>query len=289
MGDRISVLIPLYNAAGYIGTTLSSILAQDYPDFEVIVLDDGSTDGSGEIVKALGDGRIRYVRQENRGVSSARNALLSLSSSSLVLFVDADDILSPGFISSLKREMDRTSSDAAAARVISFRGRDRMRRGCGESTVYTGEEFMHLMVKPFSLYCYSHSRLMKKSLFDAFTFPEGRIFEDVFVMPQVMLRARKVVLVPDAVYNYRINRNGLSHSRFRPASLDEMDAYLSNLNLGVERRDRELVLYSGIFFLTKYYYYYWRVIIHGMGIAEYRERYKEEKTRVKRLLVEKNL
>ena len=90
----------------------------------------------------------------------------------------------------------------------------------------------------------------------------------------------------DAVYNYRINHSGLSHGKFRPESFDEMDAYLSNVELGVERKDRKLVKYSGIFFLTKYHYYYWRVILHGMGIKEYRERYEEEKTRVRRLMME---
>ena len=288
-GDRISVLIPLYNAEKYIRSCLDSVLHQDYEELEVIVLDDGSTDNSGETVKSFTDGRLRYYRTENRGVASARNTLLSLASSPFILFVDADDILSPGFISSLKRELDCTSADAAAGKVVSFRGCDKIRTGKKGSVVYTGEEFAHLMVKPFSLYCYSHSRLMKKSLFDGITFPEGRIFEDVFVMPRVMLKAEKVVLVNDAVYNYRINHSGLSHGKFRPESFDEMDAYLSNVELGVERKDRKLVKYSGIFFLTKYHYYYWRVILHGMGIKEYRERYEEEKTRVRRLMMEKNL
>ncbi len=288
-GDRISVLIPLYNAEKYIRSSLESVLSQDYEELEVIVLDDGSTDNGGEIVKSFTDERLRYYRTENRGVASARNTLLFLASSPLVLFVDADDILSPGFISSLKREMDAAGADAAAGKVMSFRGCDKVRTGKKGSVVYTGEEFTRLMVKPFSLYCYSHSRLMKKSLFDGLSFPGGRIFEDVFVMPRVMLKAEKVVLVDDAVYNYRINRSGLSHGKFRHASFDEMDAYLSNVELGVERKDRKLVKYSGIFFLTKYHYYYWRVILHGMGIKKYRERYEEEKTRVRRLLKETDL
>ncbi len=288
-GDRISVLIPLFNAEKYIECCLESVLSQDYEELEIIVLDDGSTDDSAERVKSFSDGRLRYYRTENRGVSSARNTLLSLSSSPLVLFVDADDILSPGFISSLKREMDASSADAAAGRVVPFRGKERMRKGRKERKVCTGEEFVRLMVKPFSLYCYPHSRLMKKSLFEGMTFPEGRIFEDVFVMPRVMLKAGRVVLVGEAVYNYRINSAGLSHGSFREESFDEMDAYLSNVDLGVERKDREIVRYSGIFFLTKYHYYYWRVILHGMGIRKYRERYKEEKTRVRRLMMEKNL
>ncbi len=281
----VSVLIPAYNAEKYIKDTLISVVSQSWRNVEIIVLDDGSTDSTGDIVRSFDDERIRYIRQDNTGVGKARNRLLSLSSGPLVLFVDADDILSPSFIEMLYLEKERASASAASSSVIPFRGkRPGKAKGKAGVRVYSGREYVRLMTKPFGEFCYSHSRLFDRDLFDGLFFPEDRIFEDVVLMPQVVLRAERVVKVTSAVYNYRINRHGLSHGPFSSRALDEMDGYLSNIDLGLKMGDEKIVYYSALFFLTKYYYYFWRVLFRGMGIKEYKERYKGEKKRVLRLL-----
>ena len=286
----ISVLIPVYNAEKYIRDTLLSVTEQSYRNLEIIVLNDGSTDSSEDIIRSVSDDRIRYISRENRGVGSARNTLLSLASGEMVLFVDADDVLSSDFIEKLFLAKERTKSGIASSAVVPFRGkRPGEKKRKKESVVYSGREFVRLMVKPAGVFCYSHSRLFDRALFSGLSFPEDRIFEDVVLMPQVVLRAEKVVLVNDAVYHYRINRQGLSHGPFTHRALDEMDGYLSNIDLGLKIGDRKIVYYSGLFFLTKYYFYYWRVLFRGMGLKEYLERFREEKTRVIRLLKGKSL
>ncbi len=286
----ISVLLPVYNAEKYIRDTLLSVVNQSYRNLEIIVLNDGSTDRCEDIILSFRDDRIRYLSRENRGVGSARNTLLSLASGEMILFVDADDILSPSFIEKLFQAKERTHAAAAAAAVVPFRRkRPEEKERKEECTVYSGREFVRLMVKPAGVFCYSHSRLFDSSLFSGLSFPEDRIFEDVVLMPRVVLKAEKVVLVKDAVYHYRINRQGLSHGPFTLRALDEMDGYLSNIDLGLKIGDRKIVYYSGLFFLTKYYFYYWRVIFRGMGLKEYLKRFREEKTRVIRLLKGKSL
>jgi glycosyltransferase involved in cell wall biosynthesis len=94
----VSIIIPLYNKAPYICRALSSVLRQTIQDFECIVVDDGSTDGSGDIVKGINDLRIRLVRQPNGGVSRARNKGIELARNPLVAFLDADDEWMPGFL-----------------------------------------------------------------------------------------------------------------------------------------------------------------------------------------------
>lgn len=98
---RVSVAIPLYNSRRHIGATLASVLRQSMPDFEVVVVDDGSTDGSGELVTAVGDPRIRLVRQPNGGVSRARSEALRQAKADLVAFLDSDDMWRPGHLAAL--------------------------------------------------------------------------------------------------------------------------------------------------------------------------------------------
>lgn len=103
----ISVVIPLYNKKESIAHTLECVLKQTYQDFEVVVVDDGSTDGSAEIVEGVADGRIRLIRQENGGVSAARNRGIKEAKREYVAFLDADDEWKPEHLETLVRLIEK--------------------------------------------------------------------------------------------------------------------------------------------------------------------------------------
>lgn len=116
---KFSVVIPLYNKSSYIGCSVQSVLNQSFTDFEVIVVDDGSSDGGADIVKAMGDPRIRVVYQANSGVSLARNLGISLARGEWVALLDADDWHHPDHLAHLlKAQKARPESDAVATDFV---------------------------------------------------------------------------------------------------------------------------------------------------------------------------
>ena len=99
---KYSVVIPLYNKEHYIASTLRSVLAQTYPDYEVIVVDDGSTDNSLQTCKTVQSDKIQIVQQANQGVSAARNKGIELAAGEYICFLDADDAWHPDYLQNIE-------------------------------------------------------------------------------------------------------------------------------------------------------------------------------------------
>lgn len=112
-----TVIIPLYNKELYIAKTLESVFSQSFTDFEVIVIDDGSTDGSAAMVKQFNDPRLQYFYKTNGGVSSARNTGISLAKATFIAFIDADDLWEPNHLEEFfKLQLDFPQAGLLAAR-----------------------------------------------------------------------------------------------------------------------------------------------------------------------------
>jgi len=103
----VSIITPVYNGADYIGQTIESVLAQDYPNFELVIIDDGSTDNTKEVILRYNDERIRYLYQENKGVSSARNLAIKKAKGQYIMPLDSDDMMTPDSIASHLAEFEK--------------------------------------------------------------------------------------------------------------------------------------------------------------------------------------
>ena len=115
MNELISVIIPVYNVEQYVESCLNSVIDQSYTNLEIILVDDGSTDRSGEICGqyALKDSRIKVIHEENAGLGEARNRGLRIASGDYICFVDSDDWIEEDYCKELAQAAERTNSDIA--------------------------------------------------------------------------------------------------------------------------------------------------------------------------------
>ena len=123
---KISVVIPLYNKGPYVKRALLSVLAQTFPDFEVIVVDDGSTDESMQIVKNIHDFRVKLIQQENAGVSAARNRGIQEAKADLIAFLDADDEWAPDYLKTIINLQKRFPEAGAYATAYKIHSRGKV-------------------------------------------------------------------------------------------------------------------------------------------------------------------
>ena len=124
----VSIIIPIYNVAAYIEESLESVINQTYCNLEILLVDDGSTDGSGKMCDEYEkrDSRIRVVHQDNRGLSAARNTGLNMMSGDAVAFLDSDDALMPDYIEKMFATMAKENADLVLCKYLTYRTTGRM-------------------------------------------------------------------------------------------------------------------------------------------------------------------
>lgn len=203
----ISVLIPAYNAGKYLDQCLQSIVSQTYHHLEIIVVDDGSTDGSGEMCDrwAVSDERIRVIHQPNGGHSAARNTALDAMTGELVMMVDSDDLIHPEFVATLLDAMQQHDADIAVANYIAFYGDKPTFPLLQPSTLkqYNQQEALQAVFYQQGLTHSPWGRLFKAALFDGIRFPLGIIYEDLAIIYPLLKKCHSVVTIDNVLYGYR--------------------------------------------------------------------------------------
>ena len=235
MNQTISVIVPVFNVAGYLPQCVDSILSQDYGNLEVILIDDGSTDGSGEICDryvAL-DSRVRVIHQKNGGAAAAKNAGLRLATGEYLAFADSDDYLEPDAYGFLMKALLETGADAVQG---SFREvyRNRAEEQRISEEILEGYDYLLRFPKDFSC-ALLWNKLYRRALFDGVFFEEGHKIDDEYFTYQGFLQPRKVVRADRIVYNYRKRASSVMSS---PESAERL--VLDCLDSAAKRRQRIL-------------------------------------------------
>ena len=229
----ISIIIPVYNVENYLRSCLDSVLSQTYKDFEVLMVNDGSTDGSGAICQdfAERDSRFHYFEKENGGLSDARNYGLDRAKGHYITFLDSDDFLFEDYLENLYHASRLSDSDITIGGYCRF----------GDSNFYFyNDRFKSdslVSVKDFQAIQYLDSmldvtfitfstawgKLFKRELFSELRFPYGKYAEDQFLIWKLYMKADKIYVFNGASYVYRMNPSGLSNI-FTLKHLDYIDA-----------------------------------------------------------------
>lgn len=222
--SKISVIVPVYNVKNYLKRCIDSILTQTYEDFDLIIVDDGSTDGCGSIcddyVKM--DSRIRVVHQENQGQAEARNIgiemALKTSDSEWITFIDSDDWVHKDYLkvlyeSAVNNNVElsicnclRTSSFDIDTQIINV-----------QETIFDSEDF----------WCYRQygspcTKLYKKKHLEKIRFPKGIIYEDVFFTYRLIFMQDKVVYTDTPLYYYYMRLDSTTHTEWSPRDLSQL-------------------------------------------------------------------
>ena len=240
MEEQISVIIPVYNVAEFLPQCLDSVVLQDYRNLQILLVDDGSTDGSGEICDryAAADARIQVIHQPNQGAGAAKNAGLRVAEGTYLSFVDSDDFLEPGAYREMVKTMEETQAD-----MVQFSFRDVYRNRTEDQHLLPGPEEMdaktYLLRFPKDWTCsLLWNKLYKRKLYDGVFFEEGRKIDDEFFTYQALLKPCKVVRRETIVYNYRKRASSVMS---RPESANQR--LLDCLDAIVSRREKVLAVY----------------------------------------------
>ncbi len=211
---RVSVIVPVYNSREYLGPCIESVLNQSYTDFELILIDDGSTDGCAEICDtyASTDHRVRCVHAKNSGVSAARNLGLSLARGEYVTFVDSDDYISEFFLLSAVDIMESDEElDFVQYSIDRFNSNDVFYREESDDVICLLQEFASVVTFWGSV-CASLLKVKIIKQYELAFNSSLKLGEDQSFLYEYLTHCRKCSKRSDIYYHYRLNQESATHN-----------------------------------------------------------------------------
>ena len=221
----VSIIVPVYNTEKYLNRCIDSILAQTFMDFELILVDDGSTDGSGAICDeyAQKDPRVVVIHQKNKGQAAARNRALDIAQGEYIGFVDSDDYIHPQMYEILLNQARIIHADISVCGYQSVSETKALmpvpNPGCRQ---WNGRDFLkHCLLnqvdkKPWVLW----DKVFRRACFASLRMPEGRIYEDNAVVYKLIYAAERIADCDEKLYCYCFNENSTVNQNFQKKHLD---------------------------------------------------------------------
>ena len=246
----ISIIIPVYQVLPYLSACLDSILAQTLTDWEMLLVDDGSYDGSETVCDeyASKDSRIRVFHQKNAGLSAARNTALDNARGLFYTMVDSDDLLAtPNYLQILYDALAEYDAEMSVCDHIDFQDGTEppLVKDIGDISVRvcTGRSFYSENRTREFYYSSAHGKLYKKELFDGLRYPIGRVYEDVAIQHRLSFNCDRIACIDRGLYAYRGRQSSIRGSKLKKesATQDYVYALHDRIVFFAELGDHEMV------------------------------------------------
>lgn len=241
----ISIIVPIYNVGRYLERCLKSILQQTYTCFEVILIDDGSTDESGDICDdyQTKDSRIRVIHKENKGVSDTRNVGLQNVTGDYICFVDPDDVVAPNFLEELYRLCTDNDADVSMVRYKTFTDNVTFKEATEKNIeiLSARDVLWRQFGADYVNYIVLWNKMYKASLFENIVFPDVRQSEDEAVLYRIFYKAEKVVVSHEVLYGYFMRLSSLTKAPFSEKKLDFLLVAKERIDFFAEKKETALM------------------------------------------------
>lgn len=245
----ISIIIPAYNAGEYIEKCIQSIINQEYRDFEIIIVNDGSIDNTRAICEKYIelDSRIKLINTENRGAGSARNTGLAEAKGKYISFIDADDYICEDYYKRMYQMLEENNADIVEGhykRVARYE--ENVFTNTGMKKEYTNmEKLLVLYGSDETEYINSvivTNKIYRKELFEEIRFPVNRIIDDEFIMYKLIYNSKKIISTPDIMYAYVQSEESVMRSSFKEKRVhDTLDVYDEVYDFFKDKENDELI------------------------------------------------
>ena len=224
--DKVSIVVPVYNVETYLNYCVNSLRQQTYTNIEIILVDDGSTDASGEICDqhAQEDERVRVLHIENGGISNARNTGVKEASTDWIIFVDSDDYYDRRTVEYLVGLRDKYGVELVATPVIEVRDYE-SKDFSGSLTEKSSEKLDRYTALKEMFYgnrvgTHSGGKLYKKTILSRFPYPKGMLYEDLAIAYEHIASCKHIAVGDINLYKYYRRPGSIVNSKYSDRLLD---------------------------------------------------------------------
>lgn len=223
IGKMVSIIIPVYNSSQYLLRCIECVFNQTHTDWELMLIDDGSTDGSGVICDEVAENHrqnVHVIHQQNQGASIARRVGIDSSNGEWLTFIDSDDIVEDDYLERLCNAMNQYGVSIAACDQVKHQEGKKLHVDKSGEVMLLDEKPIHDRFFNYQFWGVG-GKIYHKSVFEGVYFPEYTINEDYVVMAQLFNLQKQMAYVPMGLYHYMTHGDSLSHQKLSKRMFDE--------------------------------------------------------------------
>lgn len=283
----LSIIVPIYNVELFLEDCINSVINQTFKDFELILVDDGSTDNSSKICDDFKekDERIVAIHKENRGLSSARNAGIDIARGEWIAFVDSDDTIAPDMYEKMINAaiLNEVKMVICSAKYMSEDGKEYRDIPRPDSINFGEVEITssHAMIDNLrwrgeydnNLFVIACNKLYNKNLFSKLRFVEGVIHEDEMLANSIYIDMFKIAIIHEPLYNYRQRQGSITHEKIQEKNMIVLEILKNRVEIFFENKFSVAAYYTAKTFIEIYIELYFKA--NDVGHPEWVSKYTD--------------